>query len=109
MSIINNEFVKTHVTSNKVIKKKPDGILVFGDTNSTLAASLYGALNYIPVFHSEGGERIYRRNQLPEEINRCTADSLSSLIFTSSLKAKNNLILEGIHQKNQQVANLLVV
>lgn len=81
------------------IKTKPDGILVFGDTNSTLAASLYGALNYIPVFHSEGGERLYRRNQLPEEINRCTADSLSSLIFTSSLKAKNNLIMEGIHQK----------
>lgn len=77
-------------------KEKPDAIMVYGDTNSTIAGSLAGAHKNIPVIHIEAGERLYIRQNQPEEINRVVTDSLSALCLTASSKAQNQLIAEGI-------------
>ncbi|MCH8554119.1 MAG: UDP-N-acetylglucosamine 2-epimerase (non-hydrolyzing) [Schleiferiaceae bacterium] len=72
-----------------------DGILVYGDTNSTLAAALVGAKLQIPIFHIEAGLRSYNRT-MPEEVNRVLTDQLSSLLFCPSNDVIGNLAKEGI-------------
>jgi UDP-GlcNAc3NAcA epimerase len=76
-------------------EERPDGVLVFGDTNSTLGGALAGAHLNIPVIHIEGGERLYRRKHMPEEVNRVATDHLSSLCLVSSAKARRFLEREG--------------
>ncbi len=77
--------------------EKPDGVLVYGDTDSTLAAALVAAKLYIPLIHIEGGERIYNRKYVPEEINRVIVDHISNLNLCSTEDAVKNLSLEGIN------------
>ena len=77
-------------------QEKPDAVIVYGDTNSTIAGSLAAAHKNIPVIHIEAGERLYIRDNQPEEINRIVTDSLSSLCLTSSKKAQQQLKNEGI-------------
>lgn len=78
-----------------LIKEKPELVLVYGDTNSTLAGALAAAKLHIPVAHIEAGLRSYNR-EMPEEINRVLTDNISTLLFSPSEKSVANLKTEGI-------------
>lgn len=80
-----------------VIQEKPNAILVYGDTNSTLAGALVGAKLHIPIIHIEAGLRSYNKD-MPEEVNRILTDQVSTMLFVPTQNAADNLKKEGISE-----------
>ncbi|MFN0033067.1 MAG: non-hydrolyzing UDP-N-acetylglucosamine 2-epimerase [Flavobacteriales bacterium] len=88
-----------------LLYEKPDAVLVYGDTNSTLAGALAAAKLHMPLIHVEAGIRSFNK-MMPEEINRVTCDHLSSILFTPSDAGVLNLQSEGLTMKNFQKASI---
>lgn len=86
---------------------RPQVVLVYGDTNSTLAGALAGAQAGIPVAHVEAGMRSFDPT-MPEELNRVLADHASSLLLCSSALAADNLRREGVRGTVEQVGDVMV-
>ena len=82
-----------------LIKERPDCLLLYGDTNSTLAAAVAAAKIHLPIIHVEGGVRSFNKG-FPEEINRLICDHLSTLIFVPTQNGVENLYREGFNEKN---------
>ncbi len=78
-----------------LLEKAPDLLIVVGDVNSTLAASLTAAKLHIPIAHIEAGLRSFDR-EMPEEINRQLTDAISQLLFVTEESGRRNLLREGV-------------
>jgi UDP-GlcNAc3NAcA epimerase len=85
----------------------PDAVLVYGDTNSTLAGALAGAQAHLPVVHVEAGMRSFDPS-MPEELNRVLADHASTLLLCSSQVAVENLSREAVAGQVQLVGDVMV-
>lgn len=89
-----------------LISEPPDMMLVYGDTNSTLAGALAAAKLHVPVAHVEAGLRSFNR-RMPEEVNRVMSDHLADLLFCPTDESVENLSREGITRGVQRIGDVM--
>jgi UDP-GlcNAc3NAcA epimerase len=82
-------------------KEKPNAIVLYGDTNSTLAGGIAASKIHVPVVHIEAGLRSFSK-AMPEEVNRIMCDHVSTLLFSPTKTGYNNLIREGFKADNKE-------
>ncbi|HEX4163864.1 MAG TPA: UDP-N-acetylglucosamine 2-epimerase (non-hydrolyzing) [Bryobacteraceae bacterium] len=91
-----------------LLSENPDGVIVVGDVNSTVAGALVASKLGLPVIHAEAGLRSFDRT-MPEEINRIVTDAISDLLLVTEESGRKNLLLEGKSQGQIEfVGNLMV-
>src|SRR5437899_7005092 len=90
-----------------LIVECPDWLLIYGDTNSTLAGALAASKLSVPIAHIEAGLRSFNR-RMPEEINRVVADHLSNLLLCPSDTAVSNLAAEGVSRNVHLVGDVML-
>jgi UDP-GlcNAc3NAcA epimerase len=90
-----------------LLETAPDAVLVYGDTNSTLAGALSGAQARVPVIHIEAGMRSFDRS-MPEELNRVLCDHMSTLLLCASETAAENLRKESVRDRILVVGDVMV-
>ena len=91
---------------NVIIEQKPNFVMVYGDTNSTLAGALAAAKLHVPIIHVEAGLRSFNM-KMPEEVNRILVDRISDVHFCSSNLAVDNLKREGLSKQVYNVGDVM--